>query len=133
MSRFERAITSEMAEWMRSRRTRLNDLRTGLGSGDFSGIEETEIADPDLSNIEEALTAAMEDPVGSRATMGFAIGHHTQRGVLASWKRTERVRGITRSQALALALGELEDGGRRDRQLENLILIDDVPEGIDDN
>jgi hypothetical protein len=129
MSRTERALVRDFEEWRDTRRELADRLHEGLVSGDFSDLI-PEPNEPELDELEDALTTAMEDPMGTAATLGFFIGHHHQRGVLGAWNRTTAVRRISRRDALALVRRELEDGRRRDDQLETLIMVDDAPEGV---
>lgn len=133
MTDFERGVVEATATWRDTRRAELNILNSGLSTGDMAGLKPDPYSDPeddpDTSEIEEALLQAAKTP-NTGATHGFAIGHQTQLNLLEARNRTAMVRRIGRRGALALVRGELEDGRRRDDQLETLIVLDDAPEGI---
>ena len=135
MTDFERGVVAATANWRDARRAEQEILREGISTGDFTGAQPDPYLDPendvDTSTIEEALTQSAKAVVPG-ATHGFSIGHHTQLNLLDSRNRTAKVRRITRRGALALVRQELEDGRRRDDQLETLIVLDDAPEGVEE-
>lgn len=131
MTNTERAITPGFAVWLDALTDATEGLREALTTGDFSNRPRPLPGDDvNTEEIEEALTASITDPLGTAATLGFTIGHHTQRNVLQAWRRTERLRRSRRGHALALLTQALEDGQRRANQVETLILTDDNPEGV---
>ena len=133
MANFKRAVVQATSQWRDRRRSSMDGIGEGLSSGSFAGIETNLYADegeaPDVSELETSLLQAWQD-ADSDASRGFCISHHSQLAILEAEKRTGVLRRMTRRGALALLRSELEDGRRRDDQLETLLLVDDVPEGL---
>ena len=136
MAEFERGVVQATQEWRDRNRGIQDDLKEGLDTGSFAGTDtdpyQAPDTDPDTAPLEESLLQAMKAPANG-ASRGFSISHHTQLAFLEAHKRTGAVRRISRRGALALLRNELEDGRRRDDQLETLIVLDDAPEGVSED
>ncbi len=121
-----RGIHKDFEAWKTERRAFLEATRQGLETGEF--VEPPGV-DPDPLGVQAELWEAYT-VLGQGTKVDYPLGAYPQLYLLEAAKRTAAVAKLSRADALARLRGELEDGTRRDLQLETLILNNDVPEGI---
>jgi len=125
-----RGIHKDFEAWMSQRREFLEATRQGLNNGDFaSPLELDSSKDPDPAGIQAEIWE-IYTVLGQGTKIDYPLGAYPQLHLLEAAKRTAAVVRVSRADALARLLGELEDGTRRDLQLETLVLNNDAPEGI---